>query len=75
MAKSIPKVSGMDWIVEQFIQDKLEPDEFTAQMVKEKTGQTESAVRCRLIRMHEMGGLTKRKVVLNGVIVNAYKRA
>ena len=75
MAKSIPKVSGMDWVVEQFSQDKLEPDEFTAQMIKEKTGQTEAAVRCRLIRMHEMGGLTKRKVVLNGVIVNAYKRA
>lgn len=75
MAKSIPRISGMDWIVEQFSQDKLKPDEFTAQMVKERTGQTDSAVRCRLMRMYDMGELTKRKVILNGVIVNAYRRA
>ena len=75
MAKSIPKVSGMDWIVEQFSQGKLEPDEFTAQMVKEKTGQTDSAVRCRLSRLYDAGKLTKRKVTLNGVIVNSYKVA
>ena len=75
MAKSIPKVSGMDWVVEQFSQDKLEPDEFTAEMVKERTKATESAVRCRLARMCDAGELTKRKVTLNGVIVNAYKRA
>ena len=75
MAKSIPKVSGMDWIVEQFSQDELEPDEFTAQMVKEKTGQTDGAVRCRLMRMYDAGKLTKRKITLNGVNVNVYRRA
>ena len=65
----------MDWVVEQFIQGKLEPDEFTAQMIKEKTGQTESAVRCRLSRLYDTGKLTKRKVTLNGVIVNVYRQA
>lgn len=75
MAKSIPRISGMDWIVEQFSQDELKPDEFTSQMVKEKTAQTDSAIRCRLSRLCDTGKLTKRKVILNGVIVNAYRRA
>jgi hypothetical protein len=29
MAKSIPKVTGMDWILEQFNQTEMSPDEFT----------------------------------------------
>jgi hypothetical protein len=36
MAKSIPKVSGMDWIIEQFNQVEIRPDEFTVEMVVEK---------------------------------------
>ena len=75
MAKSIPKVSGMDWIIEQFSQGKLEPDEFTAQMVKEKTGQTDSAVRCRLSRLCDTGELTKRKILLGGQWINIFRKA
>lgn len=74
MAKSIPKVNGMDWIVEQFNQDKLEPDEFTEKMVREKTGLTNSAIRNRLGRMCDTGELTKRKIKLDRVIVNVYRR-
>ena len=74
MAKSIPKVSGMDWIVEQFSQDPIEPDEFTAEMIMKKTNSTRSTVRHRLKRMCESGELTYRKVLLNGTKVNAYKR-
>jgi predicted transcriptional regulator len=74
MAKSIPKVSGMDWIVEQLSQQALEPDEFTVEMVMEKTKRTNSSVRCHLARMCESGELTKRKVTLNGTLVNVYKR-
>ena len=75
MAKSIPKVSGMDWIVEQLSQQDLEPDEFTAEMVMEKTKSTNASIRCRLKRMCESGELTKRKITLNGSLVNVYKRA
>ena len=75
MAKSIPKISGMDWVVGQLSQQEMEPDEFTAEMVMEKTKATNPAIRCRLARMCEMGELTKRKITLNGTLVNVYKRA
>jgi predicted transcriptional regulator len=74
MAKSIPKVSGMDWIVNQFSQDTIEHDEFTTEMIMEKTNSTRSIIRHRLKRMCESGELTKRKILLNGANVNVYKR-
>lgn len=74
MAKSIPKVSGMDWIVNQFNQETIEPDEFTLEMIMKKTNSTRSIIRHRLIRMCENGELTCRKVLLNGTNLNVYKR-
>ena len=75
MAKSIPKVSGMDWIVEQLSQQEIEPDEFTAEMIMEKTKASRSSTRHRLKRMCEIGELTKRKILLDRQHVNVYKRA
>jgi response regulator of citrate/malate metabolism len=75
MAKSIPKVSGMDWIVDQFSQETIEPDEFTTEMVMKKTNSTRSTARHRLRRMYESGELTNRKILLDGKNVNVYKRA
>jgi GTP-sensing pleiotropic transcriptional regulator CodY len=74
MAKSIPKVSGMDWIVERLSQQALEPDEFTVEMVMEKTKATSSAIRSNLQRMRNAGEVTSRKLLMNGVFVNVYKR-
>jgi response regulator of citrate/malate metabolism len=74
MAKSIPKVSGMDWIVERLSQQDIEPDEFTAEMIMEKTKASRSSTRHRLKRMCESGELTSRKLLLNGQFVNVYKR-
>ena len=75
MAKSIPKVSGMDWIVEQLSQQEIEPDEFTAEMVANETKATRSSVHHRLKRMRDIGELTSRKILLNGTTVSVYKRA
>ena len=75
MAKSIPKVSGMDWVVERFSQKKIEPDEFTAEMISKETKATRSSVHHRLTRMRDSGELTSRKISLNGTTVNVYKRA
>jgi len=75
MAKSIPKVSGMDWIVERFSQKKIEPDEFTIEMVMAKTKASRSSTRHRLQRMCESGELTNRRLLMNGVFVNVYRRA
>lgn len=75
MAKSIPKVSGMDWIVERLSQQELEPDEFTTEMAMKKTKITRSQARHRLARMCESGELTKRKILLDGQHVNVYKQA
>jgi len=74
MAKSIPKVSGMDWVVEQINQQTMEPDEFTVEMVMEKTNTTRDSTHNRLKRMCEREELTSRKIALNGTIVNVYKR-
>jgi response regulator of citrate/malate metabolism len=74
MAKSIPKVSGMDWIVERLSQQDMEPDEFTAEIVMEKIKASRSSTRHRLKRMCESGELTSRKLLLNGQFVNVYKR-
>lgn len=74
MAKSIPKVSGMDWIVDNLSQSSLEADEFTIKMVVEKSKKTSASVRCKLQRMFETGEVTRRKVLEDGHYVNAYKK-
>jgi hypothetical protein len=74
MAKSIPKVSGMDWIVEQLSQRAIEPDEFTAEMVADKSEKSVASVRCKLQRMFDNGKVTRRKILVDGHHVNAYKR-
>jgi hypothetical protein len=75
MAKSIPKVSGMDWIVDNLSQSSLEADEFTIKMVVEKSKKTLASVRSKLQRMFDNGEVTRRKVLEDGHYVNAYKRA
>lgn len=75
MAKSIPKVSGMDWVIEQLSQQEMEPDEFTLEMVIEKTKGTRSSIRHHLVKMCEIGELTSRKILLNRNFTNVYKRA
>lgn len=74
MAKSIPKVSGMDWIVENLNESTLEPDEFTARMVADKAKTSLAAIRCKLQRMFDAGKVTRRKILEDGHLINAYKR-
>jgi len=74
MAKSIPKVTGMDWILEQFNQIEMSPDEFTVEMVVAKLGSPYQPVRNRMKRMHEKGELTCRKLLIKGRYVNVYKK-
>jgi response regulator of citrate/malate metabolism len=75
MAKSIPKVSGMDWIVEKLTQVQMEPDEFTANMVAQKTKTTRESARHRLKRMMDEGELTSRKILQDGKWINIYRKA
>ena len=75
MAKSIPKVNGMDWIVDQLKEVTPDPDEFSAQMVAEKLNQRFSVVHCMIQRKFAKGEITKRKILVNGRHVNYYKRA
>jgi hypothetical protein len=74
MAKSIPKVTGMDWIIEQFQQVEMHPDEFTVEMIVGKLGSPYHPVRNRVKRMHEKGELTCRKMLIKGRYVNVYKK-
>ncbi len=74
MAKSIPKVTGMDWILEQFNQIEMSPDEFTVEMIVAKLGGPHHPVRNRVKRMHEKGELTCRKLLIKGRYVNVYKK-
>jgi hypothetical protein len=74
MAKSIPKVSGMDWIVENLNESTLEPDEFTARMVADKAKTSLAAIRCKLQRMFDAGEVTRRKILEDGHQINVYKR-
>jgi hypothetical protein len=74
MAKSIPKVSGMDWVLEHMAQPTLHPDEFTVQMIVDKSGATDDSVRSKLQRMRKRGELISRKIILDGTPTNAYKR-
>jgi hypothetical protein len=74
MAKSIPKVKSMDWIVENFTQSSLQPDEFTAKMVVENSGAPLSSVRTKLKGMLKKGDITIRQIPMDGNITNVYKR-
>jgi len=75
MAKIIPKVSGMDWIVDQFKEVKPDDDEFSTEMVAEKLGQKLSVVHCMMQRKLAKGEITKRKILVNGRHVNYYRKA
>jgi hypothetical protein len=75
MAKIIPKVSGMDWIVDQFQEVKPDEDEFSTEMVAEKLSQKISVVHCMMQRKLAKGEITKRKLLVNGRHVNYYRRA
>ena len=75
MAKIIPKVSGMDWIVDQFKEVKPDDDEFSTEMVAEKLSQKLSVVHCMMQRKLAKGEITKRKLLVNGRHVNYYRRA
>ena len=75
MAKIIPKVSGMDWIVDQFKEVKPDDDEFSTEMVAEKLSQKISVVHCMMQRKLAKGEITKRKLLVNGRHVNYYRRA
>jgi hypothetical protein len=44
------------------------------QMVVDKSGASDDAVRGRLQRMRKRGELTSRKIVLDGTPTNVYKR-
>jgi predicted transcriptional regulator len=74
MAKSIPKVSGMDWVIDNLKQSPLEEDEFTSEMVAEKLKTSANSIRQRLQRMFENGEVTRRKILHSGRYVNVYKR-
>jgi hypothetical protein len=75
MAKIIPKVSGMDWIVDQFKEVEPDDDEFSTEMVSKKLNQKLSVVHCMMRRKVAKGELTKRKLLVNGRHVNYYRRA
>ena len=75
MAKIIPKVSGMDWIVSEFKEVKPDDDEFSTEMVAEKLSQKISVVHCMMQRKLAKGEITKRKILVNGRHVNYYRRA
>jgi hypothetical protein len=75
MAKSIPKVTGMDWIVEKFSYEKMAPDEFTAEMVAAKSGANIRTVRSSLNEMRRKGELDYRKLPINGKQQTVYRQA
>jgi hypothetical protein len=75
MAKSIPKVTGMDWIVEKFTYEKMAPDEFTAEMVAAKSGVNIRTVRNSLNNMRIKGELDHRKLPINGKQQTVYRKA
>jgi hypothetical protein len=74
MAKSIPKVDGMDWILENFSQPLIHPDEFTAKMVVDSSGASLTSVRTKLKKMVKNGDITIRQISMDGNITNVYKR-
>lgn len=75
MAKSIPKVKGMDAILARIGNSEIQPDEFTAQMVSEKSNKPINAIRGMLSRMRSNGDFTVRKITINGAPTNVYKAA
>lgn len=77
MAKTI-KATGLDAILAELAEDKLEPGEFTARDAYEahrKQGGTRTfeSVRKMLIRMAERGELISRLIRLGGTAVFAYR--
>jgi hypothetical protein len=75
MAKSIPKVTGMDWIVEKFSYEPMTPEEFTAEMVAKQSGANINTVRSKLKRMETNGEIVGRKLLIDGRHFVVYKQA
>jgi len=73
MAKSIPKVTGMEAIVSRFLYEPMAPDEFDSDMFAKRLKITASASRGRLNRLEEEGVIVSRRVLKNGRSTKIYK--
>lgn len=73
MAKSIPKVTGMEAIVSRFIYEPMASDEFDSDMFAKRLKITASASRGRLNRLEEEGVIVSRRVLKDGRSTKIYK--
>jgi len=73
MAKSIPKVTGMEAIVSRYLYEPMAPDEFDSDLFAKRLKITASASRGRLNRLEEEGVIVSRRVLKNGRSTKIYK--
>lgn len=66
-------LTALDKLLASLKKDELEADEFTAQMIAQKSGRSLNSIRSILTRMKNSGELTSRKFVINGSVANVYK--
>lgn len=67
------------WLVQSMQDNYVKPGEFTAEMAHTKVVSagvkcTIAGMRARLSRLEQIGGLTKRYVLINGKYINVYLR-
>jgi predicted ArsR family transcriptional regulator len=73
MAKSIPKVTGMEAIVSRFLYEPMAPDEFDSEMFAKRLGISVNSARGRLNRLEDIGELSSRTVLKGGRHTKVYK--
>jgi len=69
---------ALAWLVDEAKANKLRPGEFTAESAMERlrsegVEDTIESLRCRFKRMHQVGKLEFRKVLINGKWTNAWR--
>jgi len=73
MAKSIPKVTGMEAIVSRYLYEPMAPDEFDSNMFAKRLKVSASAARGRLNRLEEEGVIVSRRILKDGRSTKIYK--
>lgn len=70
--KTKQALSSLDWAIAQSIEQPRQPDEFTTAEFAESSGMNSSTAEKRLRRMP---GISRRKITINGNLVNLFRRA
>lgn len=73
--KKLPTKSGLEWALQEFVPQPIQPDEFTTVQFVERSGLNRNAATSLLTKKVQEGELKSRLANVNGKHVRLYRKA